>query len=194
MVDDQQLTRYAVAAKQGDRDAAAAFVRGTQRQVWQLLRHLTDPGVAEDLTQDCYLRAFSSLKSFRGRSPARTWLLAIARRVAADHLRRRRRRPRVADCDDWASAAERTQPRHLPDAADGFALREAVGVLDPDRREAFVLTQLLGLSYGEAAEVCGCRIGTIRSRVARARTDLTRHLRTDLDEPGHLAGRADSGG
>lgn len=179
MVDDHHLTSLAVAAKRGDRDAASAFVRGTQRQVWQLLRHLTDPRVAEDLTQECYLRAFSSLKSFRGRSPARTWLLAIARRVAADHLRTKRRRPQLAEGTDWTSAAERSQPRDLPDLADGCALREAIADLGAERREAFTLTQILGLSYEEAAEVCGCRVGTIRSRVARARMDLAQHLRTD---------------
>lgn len=182
MVDDHHLTSLAVAAKQGDRDAATAFVRGTQRQVWQLLRHLTDQRVAEDLTQECYLRAFSSLKSFRGRSSARTWLLAIARRVAADHLRVKRRRPQLAEGADWATAAELSQPRDLPDLGDGFALRAAIGDLGADRREAFVLTQVVGLSYEEAAAVCGCRTGTIRSRVARARVDLAEHLRADTTD------------
>ncbi|MDR7301481.1 sigma-70 family RNA polymerase sigma factor [Haloactinomyces albus] len=177
-VDDQQLTRYAIAARQGDRAAAAAFVRGTQRQVWQLLRYLTDPRHAEDLTQDCYVRAFSSLPSFRGDSSARSWLLAIARRVAADHLRRRRRRPQQADCADWQAAAEHAQPSEPPDMVEGYALRTALGALDPDRREAFVLTQVLGLSYEETARVCGCRTGTVRSRVSRARSDLAERLRS----------------
>ncbi|MBA8826748.1 RNA polymerase sigma-70 factor (ECF subfamily) [Saccharopolyspora lacisalsi] len=178
-MDDQQLTRYAIAAKQGDREAAATFVRATQRQVWQLLRHLTDARSGEDLTQECYLRAFSALPSFRGDSSARTWLLAIARRVAADHLRRRRRRPRVADHEDWVGAADRAQPRGLPGMTDNYALRTALDELDPARREAFVLTQVLGLSYEETAGVCGCRIGTVRSRVSRARTDLADALRTE---------------
>lgn len=186
-MDDQQLTRYAVAAKQGDRDAAAAFVRGTQRQVWQLLKHLTDSHSAEDLTQDCYLRAFSSLGSFRGDSPARTWLLAIARRVAADHLRRRRRRPQLARSADWQAAAERAQPPGSS-LAEGYALRAALGELDPARREAFVLTQVVGLSYEETARVCGCRLGTVRSRVARARSDLAEQLRSEAP-----SGRARSG-
>ncbi|RCW43630.1 RNA polymerase sigma-70 factor (ECF subfamily) [Halopolyspora algeriensis] len=187
-MDDQQLTWYAIAAKQGDREAAAAFVRGTQRQVRQLLRHLTDRHHADDLTQDCYVRAFSSLASFRGQASARSWLLAIARRVAADHLRRRRRRPQQADCVDWQSAAERVQPLQ-PAMSESYALRVALGELDADRREAFVLTQVLGLSYEETARVCGCRIGTVRSRVARARSDLAEHLRDDAPAP-----RADPGG
>jgi RNA polymerase sigma-70 factor (ECF subfamily) len=62
------------------------------------------------------------------------------------------------------------------DVSDGVALRRQVGALSPDRRDAFVLTQLVGLSYPEAAEVCGVPIGTIRSRVARAREDLVAGL------------------
>lgn len=174
-VDDQELTRCALAAKQGDTNAATRFVRGTQRQVWQLLRHLADPGVAEDLTQECYLRAFRSLPSYRGRSSARTWLMSIARRVAADHIRQRDRRPRPADLADWQLAAERAQPR-TTSVSDGYALRSALEALDSRRREAFVLTQIVGLSYEETAEVAGCRIGTVRSRVARARTDLIEQL------------------
>lgn len=175
-MDNEQLTRYAIAAKQGDRDAAAAFVRGTQRQVWQLLRHLTETRVAEDLTQECYLRAFRSLKSFRAESGARTWLFSIARRVAADHLRQRRRHPQLTNCEDWNSVSERTQAQDLPGMAENYALRSALVTLDADRREAFVLTQIVGLSYAEAAVACGCRIGTIRSRVARARADLAEQL------------------
>nr|WP_218862824.1 sigma-70 family RNA polymerase sigma factor [Actinopolyspora biskrensis] len=185
-VDDQELTRRAFAAKQGDTEAAAAFVRGTQRQVWQLLRHLTDEGSAEDLTQECYLRAFRSLSSYRGRAPARTWLLSIARKVAADHLRRRKRRPQRADHPDWQRAAELAQPR-TPTLLDGYALRSALAGLGPQRREAFVLTQVLGLSYAETAQVTGCRTGTVRSRVARAREDLAAQLR-EHDEPERTAG------
>ncbi|SFE13415.1 RNA polymerase sigma-70 factor, ECF subfamily [Actinopolyspora alba] len=174
-MDDQELTRCALAAKRGDTDAATRFVHGTQRQVWQLLRHLADAHVAEDLTQECYLRAFRSLSTYRGRSSARTWLLSIARRVAADHIRHRDRRPRTADIDDWQLAAERVQPRSLS-IPEGYALRSALETLDERRREAFVLTQLVGLSYEETAEVAGCRTGTIRSRVARARADLIDRL------------------
>lgn len=182
-MDDQQLTRYAMAAKQGDREAASAFVRGTQQQVRQLLRHLTDRHHADDLTQDCYVRALSALGSFRGQSSARSWLLAIARRVAADHLRKRNRRPQQADCVDWQSAAERVQPLQ-PAMAEGYALRTALRELDPERRDAFVLTQILGLSYEETARVCDCKLGTVRSRVARARSDLAERLRSDAPSSG----------
>lgn len=177
------LTAEALAARRGDRAAAEAFVRGTQQQVWRLLGHLADRHSAEDLTQETYLRAFAALPSFRARSSARTWLLSIARRVAADHLRRARRRPRASGRVDWQELAERTQSAVPGGPEDTVALREALGGLGPQRREAFVLTQVIGLSYVETAEVCGCRVGTVRSRVARARDDLVAVLGTGETGP-----------
>jgi RNA polymerase sigma-70 factor (ECF subfamily) len=179
LVDDDggQLTRCALRAAHGDRTAAETLVSQTQQSVWRMLAHLTSRDVAEDLTQETYARAFASLTRFRGDSSARTWLLAIARRVAADHLRRRRTRPAVVTAGDWQRRAEQNQPR-LPGLEETIALRQALARLVPERREAFVLTQIIGLSYAEAAEVCDCRVGTIRSRVARARDDLRAALDT----------------
>ncbi|GLZ54552.1 RNA polymerase sigma factor [Actinomycetospora sp. NBRC 106378] len=176
-VDDAAVTRAAELARDGDRAAAARFVELTQQQVWRLLTHLSDRGVAQDLAQETYERAFRALPAFRGEAPARTWLLSIARRVAADHLRRSARRPstpvELHDADEPLG-----RPRD-GDVAEGVALRAAVDALDPDRREAFVLTQVVGLGYAEAAAVCDCPIGTIRSRVARARADLVEALTAD---------------
>ena len=172
--DDAQITAWALAAGAGDRSAADAFIRATQRDVWQLVAHLTDPQRADDLAQETYLRAFGSLSGFAGRSSARTWLLSVARHVVTDHLRTRYRRPRTVDAD-WLRAAEQRQLRtHRGDAGfvDLVETGRLLDALEPDRREALVLTQVLGMDYAEAAAVCGCPVGTIRSRVARARADL----------------------
>ena len=166
MDEPDAVTRAALAARAGDQVAAAAFVRATQADVWRLCAHLGDPGETQDLAQETYLRAFKALPAFEGRAAARTWLLSIARRVCADAVRERRRRPRL----DLAATVPETPGGG--DLGDGVALRRQVAALHPDRRDAFVLTQLVGLSYPEAAEVCGCPVGTIRSRVARAREDL----------------------
>lgn len=173
-MDDTAITDAALAARDGDRAAAARFVELTQQQVWRLLVHLADHGVAADLAQETYERAFGSLRRFRGEAPARTWLLAIARRVAADHLRRRARRP--VDPAPILDGAEPLVTARPGDVAEGVALRLAVNALAEERREAFVLTQMLGLGYAEAAAVAGCPIGTVRSRVARARADLVESL------------------
>ena len=167
-MDAEAVTRDALAARGGDEAAAARFVRTTQPDVWRLAAHLGGRDVADDLTQETYLRAFRALPRFAGRSSARTWLLVIARRACADHVRA-------------ATRARRAQPPPeppavAPDVGDGVALRALLAGLDEPRREAFVLTQLVGLSYAEAGAVCGCPIGTVRSRVARARDDLVRAM------------------
>ena len=172
------LERLAAAAVDGDPLAAAALVRATQSDVWRLCAALGDRQTADDLTQQTYLRAFGSLHRFEGRSSLRTWLLSIARRVCADAVRSRRRRRLTLvreDADLEALGAGSDADR----VGEGAAVADLLARLDPDRREAFVLTQLLGLPYAEAAEVAGCPVGTIRSRVARARADLVEALGED---------------
>ncbi len=161
---EDELTALARAARDGDKVALAAFIRRAQSDVWRLHAHLVDPAAADDLTQDTFLRAIRALDSYRGDGPARSWLLSIARRTAADAIRARQRRRRLL--------GRLTLAADVPDHAGSAGIEELLEALDPDRRCAFVFTQLLGLTYAEAAQVCGCEIGTIRSRVSRARTML----------------------
>lgn len=173
--DDDELTALALAAGRGDRSALERFVRGSQRDVWRLIVHLTGVTLADDLTQETYLRALPSLARFAGRSSARTWLLSIARRVVVDHIRTVTARPRTTGAVDWTEVSDRRRAAAHGDVAGFEDLVEVnllLDALEPERREALVLTQVLGLPYAEAAEVCGVPIGTIRSRVARAREDL----------------------
>jgi RNA polymerase sigma-70 factor (ECF subfamily) len=164
----EAATPWALAARDGDPVAQAAFVRATQAEVWRFAAALVDPDSADDLTQDTYLRAFRALPSFEGRSSARTWLLGIARRACADHLRTVVRRRRL----DERLAAHAWTDRPHPDPAGHLGAADLVRRLPAERRAAFVLTQLLGLSYAETAAVEGVPVGTIRSRVARARDEL----------------------
>ncbi|MGC9477486.1 sigma-70 family RNA polymerase sigma factor [Streptomyces sp. WG4] len=181
--EEASITAWALAAGTGDPDAVEHFVRALHRDVHHYVTFLgADPQSADDLTQDTFLRALGSLHRFEGRSSARTWLLSIARRAVIDNIRYNSCRPRSAATDDWESAAERTQPRGLPGFEDGIALAELLDTLPDERREAFVLTQLLGLPYAEAADVSACPIGTVRSRVARARTSLIEWL-NDAERP-----------
>ncbi|MGY1742942.1 MULTISPECIES: sigma-70 family RNA polymerase sigma factor [unclassified Blastococcus] len=167
------LERYAAAAVEGDALAAAALVRATQSDVWRLCAALVDRAAADDLTQETYLRAFASLHRFEGRSTLRTWLLSIARRACADALRSRRRRRLTLVSDDAVlEALEGPGGGTADGVGESAVVGDLLARLSAERREAFVLTQLLGLPYAEAAEVAGCPIGTIRSRVARAREDL----------------------
>lgn len=171
--DDESATAWALAARGGDPDAVEHFVRALHRDVLRYVAHLCgDPQAVDDLAQDTFLRALGSLHRFEGRSSARAWLLSIARRAVVDSYRYAAARPRLSDAADWQSAVERAQPRDLPGFDDGIALLDLLAALPDERREAFVLTQLLGLPYTEAAEVSHCPVGTVRSRVARARTTL----------------------
>ncbi|AWZ18641.1 sigma-70 family RNA polymerase sigma factor [Streptomyces sp. ICC1] len=180
---DEAVTLLALAARDGDPAAVDRFVRAVQRDVRRYVSYLSgDPQSADDLTQETLLRALVSLHRFEGRSSARTWLLSIARRTVVDSLRHKAARPKIADRDDWQTAAEQTQPRGLPGFEDGVALSELLAEIPAERREVFVLTQLLGLPYAEAALMLGCPIGTVRSRVARARSSLI-DLLTDAETP-----------
>ncbi len=160
------LTRLALAARDGDRRALGQFVRATQASIWRLCAHLVGPDDADDATQETYVAAWKALPTFRGDSSARTWLFVIARRSALRVGRRHRRWSEVG------RLAVAPPPGGPPEVDDAGPVRDHLALLDDERRVAFVLTQLLGFSYAEAASICECPIGTIRSRVARARAQL----------------------
>ena len=168
---DDPVTAAALAARGGDQAASAAFVRATQVEVWRFVAALAGVPHADDVTQETYLRAFRALPDFAGRSSVRTWLLAIARRACADHIRTAVRVRRIE-----ARVAAEPASGVVRDHAGLHAAADLVAALPAERRVAFVLTQLLGLSYQEAAEIEDVPVGTIRSRVARARADLVAAL------------------
>ena len=168
--DDEAVTELALAAARGNARALEAFIKATQQDVWRFITYLSDAGTADDLTQETFLRAIGAIERFAGRSSARTWLLAIARRVVADHIRHAQSRPRTApgaDPDHLLSG-----DRHARGFEDLVEVTTMIASLTTEQREALLLTQLLGLPYADAAAVCGCPVGTIRSRVARARDAL----------------------
>jgi RNA polymerase sigma-70 factor (ECF subfamily) len=165
-----QLTALLLAAQRGDRHALERFVIETQHDVNAVCRYLGDADNADDLAQETYARAFAALHRFRATGPARHWLLKIARRTCADATRRRIRRRslrRRVEFDQGPPARA-----FEPSRAGAVELDQLVLGLDADRRAAFVMTQMLGLRYEEAAELLDVPIGTIRSRVARAREQL----------------------
>jgi RNA polymerase sigma-70 factor (ECF subfamily) len=159
------------AAREGDDRAVAELVRITQPTVWRLCESLGSPAEPADLVQETYERALRAMHGFRGDSPVRPWLLSIARHVCADAVRRAQRQRRLVDRITRVAALDSVV------AAPDRSLDDLVDRLEDTRREAFVLTQQLGLSYEEAAAVLDCPVGTIRSRVSRARSDLLQSVR-----------------
>ena len=159
-----ELSRLLIKARDGDARALASFVEQTQPSIWRFCAHLTGANDADDATQETYLGAWRALASYRGEASARTWLFVIARRSTERVATRRRR---------WGELASQTPgPAPSPQPEHSTELGQLLSQLDVDRRTALVLTQVIGLSYAEAATVCECPVGTIRSRVARAREDL----------------------
>lgn len=169
-------------AQRGDLRAKRALVERYQRPVValvsRLLRGQADPGLVEDIAQETFLRVFRALPKFDRHGPARlsTWILTIASHRAIDELRRRRldTRPfdstavQVAASDRADATAERKMlARHLSDAIDG---------LSPEYRAAFVLREYHGMEYAEISKVLGIDLGTVKSRLSRARSRLRQAL------------------
>jgi RNA polymerase sigma-70 factor (ECF subfamily) len=174
MRNDERLLQCLLAAREGDDVLLAELIRALQPRVWSLCSTLGAPGDPADLTQETFLRMFHSLKTFRGESSVETWVLSIAKRTCADHVRSLSRSRRLLGRLK-AVAVDSVEPSVETGIVEGL-----LSATSPERREAFVLTQVVGLSYDEAARVLECPVGTVRSRVSRAREDLmAAHLRSD---------------
>jgi RNA polymerase sigma-70 factor, ECF subfamily len=180
-----ELRDTALRAGQGNPNALTELIRATSGYVWTVCARLVDRESADDLVQDTYVRAVRSLPTYRGLADPATWLVTIARRVCADEIARRQRARHL----DAQVRAER--PSTSVEPAVSVELADAIARLSPARREAFLLTVVAGFSYAEAAAVCDCPIGTIRSRVARAREELLNALELNELErpPGAPSGR-----
>lgn len=166
------------AAANGDQDAFAFLVRAYQAQVWRFLCRLVgDRSLAEDVTQETFLRVFTRLPTFAFRSKFSTWTFAIARNAGIDALRARARRRRL---DQDLTEAEQHQGQ--PPQRGNLDLEMAIAALPSKLREAFLLVEVVGLRYEEAAVVLRIPIGTVKSRLHHARKALIHTLGSDANE------------
>jgi len=156
-------------AQRGDDRACRELVRAYERRVFALLGRLLGRDV-EDLAQETFLRVFRALPAFSPAGPARlsTWILTIATRLALDELRRKR--PQLPAPD--ASLPPEAEARAL-----GRAIERAVAALAPDFRAAFLLREYHGLEYDEIARALEVDLGTVKSRLSRARAALREALK-----------------
>lgn len=168
--------RTVAAAKAGDTSAFEELVRNFQADIWRLAVHLTgDRGLADDVTQDTFVRAFRFLPRYRGESRFTTWLFTIARNCARDELRRLQRRRK---------AMEPTSPETpTTDPFVAIEVREALAALPDEMREAVVCVDVFGMKYRDVALVLEIPEGTVKSRVHDARSRLAARLGA-LDEGG----------
>lgn len=176
---DPQIVR---AAQGGDIGAFEVLVRSYQGDIWRLAWHLVrDRSLADDVTQDAFVRAYRFLPRYRGDSKFSTWLFAITRNCALDELRRAGRRHNLSN------RLDREPVRAPTEHSVRLEVREAVACLPLELREPVVLIDMFGASYSEVSAMLGIPVGTVKSRVHRARATLAGAL---LD---HVTGRTHEG-
>lgn len=177
-------------AQAGDERAFELLVRKYQYKIIQLVSRLVGEGEAPDVAQETFIRAWRALPGFRGQSAFYTWLYRIGINTAKNYLVSRSRRPADQDID-MADAELFGHTEHLSDIDTPEAellteeirqcVTETITALPPDLRQAITLRELEGLSYEEIAEVMDCPIGTVRSRIFRAREAIDLALKPLLD-------------
>ncbi len=189
MTDTELVTRV----QHGDKSAFDLLVLKYQHRIIKLVgRYLREPADALDVTQDAFLKAYRALPNFRGESAFYTWLYRIAINTAKNHLVAAARRPSDVDLgtnedgeqfeiEDMQSTLE-TPERLLLTEEIRQTVIDAIGKLPDDLRTAIMLREVDGLSYEEIATVMDCPIGTVRSRIFRAREAVDLRLKPLLED------------
>lgn len=186
---DQQLVER---AQRGDKEAFGLLVSKYQRKLGRLLsRLIRDPAEVEDVAQEAFIKAYRALPSFRGESAFYTWLYRIGINTAKNFLVSQGRRAPTAtefDSEEAESFDEgdqlrdiNTPERMLQSRQIGETVNSAMEMLPDELRTAIVLREIEGLSYEEIASIMDCPIGTVRSRIFRAREAIAEKLRPLLD-------------
>ncbi len=176
----------------GDREAFGLLVSKYQRKLLRLVMRLVrDPAEAEDVTQEAFIKAYRALPNFRGESAFYTWLYRIGVNTAKNWLvAHGRRMPTVSDISDDDTEGieesvllrnDETPDRVLMSRQIGETVNAAMDALPEDLRTAISLREIEGMSYEEIAQVMDCPIGTVRSRIFRAREAIAVRLRPLLD-------------
>ncbi|MYH14166.1 MAG: RNA polymerase sigma factor RpoE [Gammaproteobacteria bacterium] len=177
--------------KQGDRTAFDLLFGRYQHKICSLVaRHVRNPEEVEDVAQEAFIKAFRALPKFRGESAFYTWLYRIAINTAHNHQMAKSRRPPGADIDvedaQFMDGADRLIENESPEAAASRdeladAIDQAIAALPDDLRSALALREFEGLSYERIAAIMECPVGTVRSRIFRAREAVDRRIGHLLD-------------
>ncbi|NGX16752.1 RNA polymerase sigma factor RpoE [Wenzhouxiangella sp. XN24] len=178
--------------QQGDKAAFDILVGQYQHKIVKLVgRYVRDPDEAQDVAQDAFIKAYRALPSFRGESAFYTWLYRIAINTAKNQLASNKRRGEDFDLDlqdpDQYEIHGRLRENDTPE---GLALtdeiretvNQAIEALPEDLRTAIVFREIEGLSYEEIAAAMECPVGTVRSRIFRAREAIDKRLKPLLDQ------------
>ena len=183
---DQQLVQR---AQRGDLRAFDLLVLKYQGRIAALVgRYVSDAGEVEDVTQESFIKAYRALGKFRGDSAFYTWLYRIAANAAKNHLVAKGRRPRadatIEDAegfDEGGMLSESASPEALAMGGELAAVVEsAMNELPDELRAALMLREFEGLSYDDIADVLGCPVGTVRSRIFRAREAIDQRVKEQI--------------
>lgn len=188
---DQQLVER---VQRGDKQAFGLLVEKYQRKLGRLLsRFIRDQAEVEDVVQEAFIKAYRALPNFRGESAFYTWLYRIGINTAKNYLVAMGRRPQttneieVEDAENFEDGDELrtmdTPETELMTKEIAKTVQLAIESLPEDLKTAIVLREIEGLSYEEIATVMDCPIGTVRSRIFRARDSISERLRPLLDTP-----------
>lgn len=178
--------------QKGDKSAFDLLVRKYQHKVAKLVsRYVRDRGEVEDVTQEALIKAYRAIGGFRGESAFYTWLYRIAVNTAKNYLESQGRRPPSSDVEiEGAELAESggelrdqaTPERQMLTDEIAATVQRVIEALPPDLRTAVTLREIDGMSYEEIAEVMDCPIGTVRSRIFRAREAIDLELKPLLEK------------
>ncbi len=188
---DQQLVER---AQRGDKHAFELLVSKYQRKLGRLLsRFIRDPGEVEDVTQEAFVKAYRALPSFRGDSAFYTWLYRIGINTAKNYLvSMGRRAPTTTNYDaeeaegfdDGDQLRDLNTPENLLMSKQiAQTVNQSMDRLPEELKAAIMLREIEGMSYGDIAKIMNCPIGTVRSRIFRAREAIAEQLRPLLDIP-----------
>jgi RNA polymerase sigma-70 factor (ECF subfamily) len=185
---DQKLV---VRVQKGDKTAFDLLVRKYQHKVAKLIsRYVRDRREVEDVTQEAFIKAYRAIGGFRGESAFYTWLYRIAVNTAKNYLESQSRRPPGSDMEVESAELieggeglrdQATPERQLLTNEIATTVHRVLELLPPDLRTAITLREIEGMSYEEIAEVMDCPIGTVRSRIFRAREAIDQELRPLLE-------------
>lgn len=182
-MEEKELTAR---ARAGDEAAFAALMEANQGRVYNLILRMTgSPEDALELSQEAFLNAWRGLKNFHGESSFSTWVYRLASNVCIDFLRREKRRRSISMTvsldDEEEHQAELPDERYSPERAcergeTRDAVRKALGELSEEHRQVLIMRELQGMSYAEIGEILDVEIGTVKSRISRARLALRKIL------------------
>lgn len=188
---DKELVRR---VQGGDRSAFDLLFLRYQHKIHGLLgRYLRRPDEVEDVAQEAFIKAYRALPRFRGQSAFYTWLYRIAVNAAKNHLASAARKPQAVEIDgDGANLGDAADALRDEDEPEGAlrqaelqaAVADAIEALPNDLRLALTLREFDGLSYAQIAEIMDCPVGTVRSRIFRARESVDRRIRPLTDRQG----------